>query len=117
MLKRSLWVLLAPSLILAGCTKIDDDATGAKIPEIAAPELSVETMKSITEQLSSDAFEGRAPGTPGEEKTLALLTEKFAAAGLEPGNGDSWFQDVPLVSIEAADRNRRVREAQLCLRP
>ena len=101
MLKRSLWVLLAPSLILAGCTKIDDNASGATLPEIAAPELSVETMKSITEQLSSDAFEGRAPGTPGEEKTLALLTEKFAAAGLEPGNGDSWFQDVPLVSIEA----------------
>ena len=101
MLKRSLLVLLAPSLAIAGCTKIEDGDAVAVLPEIAAPELSVETMKSITEQLSSDAFEGRAPGTAGEEKTLALLTEKFEAAGLEPGNGDSWFQDVPLVSIEA----------------
>ena len=101
MLKRSLWVLLAPSLVLAGCTKIEEGDTAAALPEIAAPELSVETMKSITEELSSDAYEGRAPGTPGEEKTLALLTKKFAEAGLEPGNGDSWFQDVPLVSIEA----------------
>nr|WP_246218847.1 M28 family metallopeptidase [Parasphingorhabdus halotolerans] len=71
------------------------------MPEIAAPELSVETMKSITEELSSDAYEGRAPGTAGEEKTLALLTKKFADAGLEPGNGDSWYQDVPLVGITA----------------
>ncbi len=101
MLKRSLWVLLAPSLVLAGCTKIEEGDTTAALPEIAAPELSVETMKSITEELSSDAYEGRAPGTAGEEKTLALLTKKFAKAGLEPGNGDSWFQDVPLVSIEA----------------
>ncbi len=101
MLKRSMMALLVASLALAGCTKIEDDDPVANLPQIAAPELSVETMKSITEELSSDAYEGRAPGTPGEEKTLALLTEKFAEAGLEPGNGDSWFQDVPLVSIEA----------------
>lgn len=101
MLKRSLWVLLAPSLALAGCTKIEEGDTAVALPEIAAPELSVETMKSITEELSSDAYEGRAPGAPGEEKTLALLTSKFAEAGLEPGNGDSWFQDVPLVGITA----------------
>ncbi|MGB5483381.1 M28 family metallopeptidase [Parasphingorhabdus sp.] len=101
MLKRSLWVLLAPSLVLAGCTKIEEGDMAVALPEIAAPELSVETMKSITEELSSDAYEGRAPGTAGEEKTLALLTKRFAEAGLKPGNGDSWFQDVPLVSIEA----------------
>ncbi|MEP2380943.1 M28 family metallopeptidase, partial [Parasphingorhabdus sp.] len=71
------------------------------LPEVSAPELSVDTMTSITEELSSDAYEGRAPGTAGEEKTIKLISERFAAAGLEPGNGDSWYQDVPLVSIEA----------------
>ncbi|MDM8010143.1 MAG: M28 family metallopeptidase [Parasphingorhabdus sp.] len=58
-------------------------------------------MKSITEELSSDAYEGRAPGTAGEEKATTLISEKFAEAGLAPGNGDSWFQDVPLVGISA----------------
>ncbi|CAN0593755.1 unnamed protein product, partial [Laminaria digitata] len=58
-------------------------------------------MKSITEELSSDAYEGRAPGTAGEEKATKLISEKFAAAGLAPGNGDSWFQEVPLVGITA----------------
>ncbi|PXW75875.1 Zn-dependent M28 family amino/carboxypeptidase [Blastomonas natatoria] len=51
--------------------------------------------------LSSDEFEGRAPGSVGEQKTIALLTERFARAGLKPGNGQNWLQKVPLVSIEA----------------
>lgn len=65
------------------------------------PALSVDTMKSVTQELSSDAFEGRAPGTVGEEKTLALLEKEFSEAGLKPGNQGSWFQDVPLVQITA----------------
>ncbi|TXS95772.1 M28 family peptidase [Parahaliea maris] len=67
----------------------------------AAPALSLDTMKNVTRELSSDAFEGRAPGSAGEEKTMALLQKEFSAAGLQPGNGDSWFQDVPLVQITA----------------
>ncbi|MFT6009239.1 MAG: Zn-dependent M28 family amino/carboxypeptidase [Parasphingorhabdus sp.] len=89
------------ALSLSACQKIDDTGEQSALPEIAAPELSVETMKSITEELSSDAYEGRAPGTAGEEKATKLISEKFAAAGLAPGNGDSWFQDVPLVGITA----------------
>ena len=104
MIKNRKWLVAAfiPALALSACKKVDD-VDVSEIPEIEAPELSEETMKSVTEQLSSDEFEGRAPGTAGEEKTLALLTKEFEEAGLEPGNGDSWFQDVPLVSIEAKD--------------
>lgn len=90
-----------PVLLISACKTVDVADVVVEIPQVAAPELSEATMKSITKELSSDAFEGRAPGTPGEEKTLALLTKKFEEAGLKPGNGDSWFQDVPLVSIEA----------------
>jgi hypothetical protein len=46
---------------------------------------------------------GRAPGTAGEEKTLAYLVEQFSRAGLQPGNHGSWFQDVPLVEITASN--------------
>ncbi|RSU75797.1 peptidase M28 [Sphingomonas sp. S-NIH.Pt3_0716] len=65
----------------------------------AAP--SIDTMKRLVKELSSDAYEGRAPGTVGEEKTLALLTAEFEKLGLKPGNKGSWFQDVPLVEITA----------------
>ncbi|MGC4036393.1 MAG: M28 family metallopeptidase [Chitinophagaceae bacterium] len=49
--------------------------------------------------LSSDEFKGRKPFTEGEVKTVEYLTEQFKTAGLEPGNGNSYVQDVPMVSI------------------
>ncbi|MDG2002595.1 MAG: M28 family peptidase [Novosphingobium sp.] len=70
---------------------------------MVVPEISLETMREMTRVLSSDEFEGRAPGTPGEEKTLDFLVEKFGEAGLQPGNKGSWFQDVPLVEITGSD--------------
>lgn len=55
-------------------------------------------MDAIIKALASDAFEGRAPGTPGETKTIAYLVEQFKRLGVEPGgpNG-SWTTDVPLL--------------------
>lgn len=49
--------------------------------------------------LSSDDFMGRMPFTDGETKAIAYLENEFKSMGLEPGNGDSYFQDVPMVSI------------------
>ena len=92
MLRHACGTLAA--LALASCA-----TAPAPVGEPAAPQISIESMKEITRTLSSDAFEGREPGTPGEEKTLAYLVEKFAEAGLQPGNNGSWFQDVPLVEI------------------
>ena len=71
-------------------------------PAIVPPQLSEETLKEVTRTLSLDEFEGRSPGTPGEQKTVAYLAERFARAGLQPGNAGSWFQDVPLVEITAS---------------
>jgi Zn-dependent M28 family amino/carboxypeptidase len=52
--------------------------------------------------LASDEFEGRAPGTPGEEKTITYLTDQFQKLGLKPGNPDGTFlQAVPLVGFQA----------------
>ena len=52
--------------------------------------------------LSDDSFEGRSPGSVGEEKTVAYLSEQFKAAGASPGNPDgTWVQNVPLVGIRS----------------
>jgi len=67
------------------------------------PQISVDTLKEVTKTLSSDAFEGRAPATPAEDKTVAYMIERFKAAGLQPGNHGSWVQDVPLVQITASN--------------
>ena len=85
---------VATVLALCACTQTPPPA-GARAPI----NLSVETMKEVVRTLSSDEFEGRAPGTAGEEKSLAFIVEKFRAAGMQPGNKGSWFQEVPLVEI------------------
>ena len=58
-------------------------------------------MSDITRVLASDEFQGRAPGTPGEEKTIPYLIEQFKAAGLEPaGENGGWTQTVPMIHTE-----------------
>jgi Zn-dependent M28 family amino/carboxypeptidase len=81
-------------------------AVSPALAQDAAPNISVETLQRVTRTLSSDEFQGRAPGTDGENRTVALLAREFERAGLRPGNGASWYQDVPLVEITATGSPR-----------
>ncbi len=63
--------------------------------------INTEDLIEHIKVLASDEYEGRLPSSAGEEKTIAYLIEQFEKLGLEPGNGDSWTQEVPLVSITA----------------
>ncbi|OYW24064.1 MAG: peptidase M28, partial [Sphingomonas sp. 12-62-6] len=78
-------------------------ATASNASAQTKPDISLDTLKTVTQTLSSDAYEGRAPATPAEDKTVAYLIERFKAAGLKPANNGSWVQDVPLVEILATD--------------
>jgi len=96
--------LALPALTLAACATTRPEprlheAAGLDRAVPAVPSIPVETLREVTRVLSSDAFEGRSPGTVGEDKTVAYLAERFAAAGLQPGNKGSWYQDVPLVEV------------------
>ena len=63
-----------------------------------APQVDMQRMSDVTKVLASDAFQGRAPGTPGEDKTIPYLIEQFKAAGLEPaGENGGWTQTVPMI--------------------
>jgi Zn-dependent M28 family amino/carboxypeptidase len=65
-----------------------------------SPAFSAANILARTKVLASDEFEGRAPGSAGEEKTVAYLVSEFKKLGLQPGNPDSSFvQPVPLVGI------------------
>jgi Zn-dependent M28 family amino/carboxypeptidase len=61
--------------------------------------------------LASDDFQGRKPGTPGEDRTVSYLIENFQKLGLKPGNGSSYVQQVPLVQITASDATLTVSGA------
>jgi Zn-dependent M28 family amino/carboxypeptidase len=69
------------------------------------PSVSAERLLSRTTVLASDEFEGRAPGSPGGEKTVEYLTAEFKKLGLQPGNPNgTYIQDVPLVGITSKPR-------------
>lgn len=67
--------------------------------DVALAPVSEEKLRARIAALSSDDFEGRAPATPGGAKTRRWLINEMKAIGLEPGNGDSYEQPVPLVEL------------------
>lgn len=96
MIKKTAFVFFAGAMILLvhlACSPGDHDI------EAACANLSTDNLIHDVKILSSDEFEGRFPASPGEEKTVNFLKAEFEKAGLKPGNGDSFFQEVPLVEI------------------
>ena len=79
-------------LLLTGCL-----ASCSSKPELYQFQVADLEPNLIT--LSSDEFMGRMPFTEGDKLTTSFLESKFKEMGLEPGNGDSYFQEVPMVSI------------------
>ena len=66
----------------------------------AMPQFDAARMLEHIKVLSSDQFEGRAPGSAGEELTVKYLEDEFKKMGLRPGNTDgTYIQDLPLVGI------------------
>src|SRR5262252_8411597 len=75
-------------------------STSAQVPIGQLPNIDTDALLEHTRVLSSDAYEGRAPGTKGEGRTVAYLEEQFKKVGLKPGNTDgTYVQKVPLVGI------------------
>ena len=102
------------ALTLAVCMAAASACSGSKPPEPAPaqdrripigqlPDIDTDAVLAHTKTLSSDAFEGRAPGSKGEELTVNYLVDQFKKMGLEPGNTDgTYLQNVPLVGITPA---------------
>lgn len=103
MTSHKYWALLAFIWIAgASCTATsENDTAPLQVPEVALQSFDLNEFTNDVKILSSDEFEGRAPSSPGEEKTVNYLVERFSTYGFQPGNGDSFFQQVPLVDITA----------------
>src|SRR5688500_12566107 len=97
--------LISLAVLLAACTTGSErsdsftDTAGSDTAVIAAAQaIDAQSLLARTNDLAADSMEGRAPGTPGEEKTVAWLKAQFHALGLKPGNPDgTWVQDVDLI--------------------
>jgi Zn-dependent M28 family amino/carboxypeptidase len=106
MLTKYVWLGLTFILIISvvGCTKSTQNL------ETALNSISAESLAKNTQILSSDEFEGRAPASKGEELTINFMKDEFSNLGLNPGNGDSFFQEVPMVEINSVpERNLSIQ--------
>lgn len=100
------WLALLVPAVLAGCASVP---SAPPRPAISAAEYERHIVT-----LSSDAFEGRKPGTAGERKTVDYLIAEFKKLGLQPGNRGAWTQEVPIVEITAgSDAQLRLGDASL----
>jgi Zn-dependent M28 family amino/carboxypeptidase len=92
-------VVLAGCLLTAGlCLFVLQALHPHRVTGVAFPAIDAGAVLRHTKVLASDAFEGRAPGTRGEERTVAYLADEFRRMGATPaGPGGSYFQAVPLV--------------------
>lgn len=85
-------VLLSSCLFAGGLAHAANDLPGGGIDPQA--------LDRHVQVLASEAFEGRAPASAGEQRTVDYLVEQFSAAGLQPGGEDGrWVQEVPLVRV------------------
>lgn len=95
--RLSLLTLAAGVLLVAACAK-EQPPVAAETPAVEPARIDAQRLSGHVRILASDAFQGRAPGTPGEEKTVAYLIEQFEAIGIEPGGPDgNWTQTVPMI--------------------
>jgi Zn-dependent M28 family amino/carboxypeptidase len=110
-MRSPLLLSLALLATLSACKRETPDTTAA--PESAAPaapaavghafapDINPADFTELVKTLASDEFEGRGPGTPGEDKTVEYLQAQMLRIGLRPGNGDSYFQTVPMMETTA----------------
>jgi hypothetical protein len=83
---------LAAAFLLAALAAVSAGADAAD----ARARVSAKKLSDHVHILSSDAFEGRGPGTAAEQKTIDYIVRQFARARLRPGgDGGAWTQDVP----------------------
>lgn len=104
-MKRTGFLLLFSAVLLFSCknkeseNKSVHDTSG--LDSVALNAISESSYKKYVEELSSDRFMGRKPFTKGDTLAVNYIREQFQQLGLAPGNGDSYFQEVPMVEINS----------------
>ena len=106
-MNRFLLISIYGFLLLASCSENHQAGMSA---DTGINALNADSLREHISILASDSFMGRKPFTEGEVRTITFLQQKFAATGLEPGNGNSYLQEVPMVNIQtSADSIMRIQ--------
>lgn len=113
MKKNSILILIIVSSALFACSKqeltsepevtVAEAEGGNHAAMQASLQIESEFMREIIKEISQDNYEGRGPGSRGDDKTRKYLAERLAELGLEPGADDgSWDQAFELVGVNSS---------------
>src|SRR5689334_2410868 len=92
---KKIFLILLSGLLLLTCKPPEPKFD----PNDGLEALTEAGLEARIEKISSDEFMGRMPFTEGETRTIAYLQDEVKKLGLEPGNGTSYLQEVPMVRI------------------
>lgn len=93
-------ILIALSFVKLGFAAEDAETERLK-PALDA--ITADGLLAHIKMLASDEFEGRAPGSTGEDLSIKYIADQFKTIGLMPGNPDgTYFQEVPLAGIKSS---------------
>ncbi|HTN00192.1 MAG TPA: M28 family metallopeptidase, partial [Pedobacter sp.] len=98
--KKQLLIVAIGAIGFASC-RSNESGAGAQPDSVALKAINDTTFSKHIAVLASDDFEGRKPFTTGETKTINYLKDEFEKLGLKPGNGESYFQEVPMVDVKS----------------
>ena len=100
-MKKTIFYLAAAGFCFTACKPKGTGETTATADSAAIKMINDSSFARHIKVLASDDFQGRKPFTIGETKSINYLKEQFSQLGLKPGNGDSYFQQVPMVEIKS----------------
>ncbi|RZL46534.1 MAG: M28 family peptidase [Pedobacter sp.] len=106
---RKLLGLFIVGVYFSSCQSSSSDSELAD--SVALKAINDTTLSKHIAVLASDDFEGRKPFTAGETKTINYLEGEFKKLGLKPGNGDNYFQEVPMVDIKSTPTDLVIKTA------
>jgi hypothetical protein len=105
--------ILITALVALGFVSCQSNKNGSSevTDSIALKAINDSAFAKHIATLASDEFEGRKPFTIGETKTIEYLRQEFIHLGLKPANGDSYFQQVPMVDIKSTPTGLSISQA------
>jgi len=106
-MKKTIFYLSALAICISAC-KQSAETTADSPDSLAIKAINDSSLTKYLAIIAADSLEGRKPFTAGETKTINYLKAEFEKLGLKPGNGNSYFQEVPMVEIKSTPDEKMV---------
>lgn len=100
-MKHYFYIFYLCTALMVGCHNDNHPFDSSQLDSTAIAAITVESYQKYVTELASDDFMGRKPFSKGDTLAVQYIEKQFKDLGLLPGNGTSYFQEVPMVEINS----------------